>query len=115
MIVVNPPGPCISIIGSANGTETPKALREGPMPRTVTRLAAFPVMMKPAIKTLSPVPTLPRVEMLPSRAAGVAVGVAVGEGVGVAVAAGVAVAVGEGVGGATTGPVRRARQTRPVP
>ena len=32
MTVVNPAGPCSSRTGSANGLETPKALREGPMP-----------------------------------------------------------------------------------
>ena len=50
-------------------------------------------MMKPANKTLFPVPTCSRVEMLP-RLLGAAIGVAVGVGVGVGVAMGVAVAVG---------------------
>jgi len=51
--------------------------------------------MKPAIITLSPVPTCSRVEMFPSVASpGVGVGVAVGVGVGVAVGVGVGVGVG---------------------
>ena len=66
--------------------------------------------MKPAIKTLSPVPTLPRVEMLPEGSAGVAVGVGVGEAVGVAVALGVGVGGGSrrGWGGSA---VRQAGET----
>ena len=53
--------------------------------------------MKPAISTLSLVPTCSRVEMFPS-VAGLGVGVGVGVGVAVAVAVGVGVGVGLGVG-----------------
>jgi hypothetical protein len=66
----------------------------------VTGLEAFPVIMNPAIMTLSPVSTRSRVEMLSAWAeltAGVGVGVAVAVGVAVGVALGVAVGVAVGV------------------
>ena len=36
---------------------------DGPMPRTINVFCSVPVMMKPPIKTLSPVSTCMRVEM----------------------------------------------------
>src|SRR3712207_1423266 len=63
-----------------------------------TFLGSAPWMMKPAIITLSPVCTLPRVEMLPSRAFATGVGDGLGDGGGVGVATGVGVGVAGGVG-----------------
>jgi hypothetical protein len=42
----------------------------GPNPRITTFLGCEPVMMKPAIRTLLPVPTASRVEMFARRTAG---------------------------------------------
>src|ERR1700719_823640 len=106
-------------MGSSRTSTIPNAARDGPMPRSTTGLELFPVMMKPAIMALSPVPTDNRVEMFRFCAAvalGVAVAVAVGVAVavavgvdvavavGVAVAVAVAVAVGVGVGALTFWP-----------
>ncbi len=54
--------------------------------------------IKPPIKTLSPVSTLSRVEILPNNGGGVGVGVGVGITVGVGVAVGTGAGVGVGVG-----------------
>src|SRR6267378_3615426 len=65
--------------------------------------------MKPAIITLSPVPTCSRVEMFPSVAGlgvGVGVGVKVGVGLGAGVPVAVAVAVGVGLGEGPPGAVK---------
>src|SRR5215218_7807652 len=91
---------CNSSCGLASGFRMPNAPNEGPRPRINTFLGTEPLMMRPAIRTLSAVPTCMRVEMLPSVAGvafGFGVGVAVGFGVGVAV--GIAVGVGVGDGG----------------
>ncbi len=69
-VAMEPPGPTNSRFGSAS---LPATGREGPMARTMTRFGWVPVTMKPPIKTLSPVSTRRRVEMLP-RVAGVGVG-----------------------------------------
>src|SRR6266480_4020090 len=84
-----------SSLGLLIAPGTPKPVSEGPMERMSTVLDALPWMMKPAKRTLLPVPTWSRVEMLP-KAAGAGVGVAVG----------VAVAVAVGVGLAGTGILR---------
>src|SRR4030081_2152881 len=87
--------------GLASALGTPNWVREGPAARMSTLLGALPCTMKPAIITLSAVPTCSRVEMFPSVAGlgvGVGVRVAVGVGVGVGVAIGVVVATGVGVG-----------------
>ncbi len=49
-------------------THCPIPINDGPIARIITRLAEPPRVMKPPIKTLFPVPTLSRVEMLASRA-----------------------------------------------
>src|SRR3954463_8623629 len=70
------------------------AANDGPIPRMITGLEAFPVMINPAIITLSPVSTRNRVEMFNACAAGVTVGVGVGDAVGVADGVAVGVALG---------------------
>src|SRR5437588_12663199 len=89
-----------SRVGSAS---FPARVNDGPIARTMTFLFWLPVTIKPAIKTLSPVPTGNRVEMLASTVSvpGVAVGVAVGVGGGVGVGDGVGFGVGGGVGDGT--------------
>src|ERR1700675_2165531 len=96
MIVAKPAGPCSSSTGSASGSGTPKADKEGPMARTITRLGALPVTMKPPMPTLAPVWTSMRVDRFTVCAAGIGVGVGLVDGVGVGVAVGVT--VGEAVG-----------------
>src|SRR2546423_11059488 len=91
-------GSCSSSFGLLIAPGTPKPVSEGPMERINTVLDALPWMMKPAKRTLFPVPTCSRVETFP-KLPGVAVGVAV------AVAVGVAEAVAVGVGEAVAGPV----------
>src|SRR5450759_4252782 len=91
-----------SSCGLASAFGTPNRVREGPAARMSTLFGALPCTMKPAIITLSPVPTCSRVEMFPSVAGwgvGVAVdvGVAVGVGVGGVVGVGVSVGVAAGV------------------
>src|SRR5258708_4628470 len=54
----------IVMVGSASAPLTPTVLRVGPRARTMTFFAWFPLIMNPAINTSSPVPTIPRVEML---------------------------------------------------
>src|ERR1043166_475599 len=85
---------------SRNGlARTPEKASDGPMARTITLLGCVPVTMKPPIRTLSPVSTRRRVEMLPKvGGAGVAEGLAVGVDVGVGVMLGVVVGVAVGVG-----------------
>src|SRR4051812_2002810 len=87
---IRPLGPCNSSVGlaslSANG-------REVPIPRTITFFGSVPVIIKPPIRTLSPVSTRKRVEMLARVVTGIAVGVAVGVALGVAIGVAVAVAV----------------------
>src|SRR5205814_9429969 len=102
---IRPFGPCNSSVGlaslSARGSDVP-------IPRTITFFDCVPVMMKPPIKTLSPVSTRNRVEMFANVVTGVAAGVAVADGGVLAVRAAVAVrlcveggvAVGVGVGSA---------------
>src|ERR1700680_980756 len=82
--------------GLASALGTPNCVREGPAARMSTLLGTLPCTMKPAIITLSLVPTCSRVEMFPS-VAGLGVGVGVGVGVPVGVGAGVATGVGVGV------------------
>src|SRR5437764_4174371 len=79
-----------SRVGSARGLGTPNFESEGPMPRTITFLGAFPVIINSAMPTLSPVCANRRVERFTASVAGV--------GVGVGVAVGVAVGVGDGGG-----------------
>src|SRR4051812_4558767 len=93
---ITPLGPYNSKVGfaslSANG-------REVPIPRMITFFGCVPVMMKPPMRTLSPVSTRKRVEMLARVVTeGVAVGVADAAGVGLGKGGGVAVGVGEGTG-----------------
>src|SRR4051812_40596235 len=73
---------------------------DGPIARMITFFGCVPVTMKPPMRTLSPVSTRNRVEILPSTVFGVAVGVALGVAVAVAVGLGVGVGVGVGVGAA---------------
>ncbi len=61
-------------------------------------VAVVGLMINPAIKTLSPVPTLSLVEMFPKLPSSGGVGVGVGDGLGVAVGVGVGVGLGVGVG-----------------
>src|SRR5664279_4215080 len=70
---------------------------EGPIARMITFFGWVPVIIKPPIRTLSPVSTRRRVEMLP-KVPGVIIGVVEGLGVGVAEGLGVGVAEGFGVG-----------------
>src|SRR2546423_4791999 len=88
--------PRSSRTGSRSRSLSPACAREGPMPRRNSFLGVLPVMIKPPIMTLSPVPTRRRVEMFKAWA-GVDVAVGVAVGVAVAVAVGVAVAVAVGV------------------
>src|SRR4051812_17793142 len=95
---ITPLGPCNSRVGfaslSANG-------REVPIPRMITFFGCVPVIMKPPMRTLSPVSTRRRVEMLARVVTdGVAVGLAdaTGVGVGRGVEVAVAVGVGDGIG-----------------
>src|SRR5207237_1929107 len=97
-----------SKVGSSkfHPTTAPFALTDGPRARKTTFLGSLPVIIIPAMRTLSPVCTRRRVEMFRS-CAGVGVGVGVGDGVavGVAVGLGVAVAVGVAVGVGVAGGV----------
>src|SRR2546423_655014 len=71
--------PRSSRTGSRSRSLSPACAREGPMPRRNSFLGVLPVMIKPPIMTLSPVPTRRRVEMFKAWAGdAVAVGVAVG-------------------------------------
>src|SRR5213593_2967254 len=88
---------CSSSVGSCNGSGTPYWPSSGPMARMITLFVPVPCTMNPPIITLSPVCTKARVEMLPSLAGGVGVGVGVGVTVGVDVGATVAVGVTVGV------------------
>src|SRR5436190_13715691 len=90
----------ISRVGLPSASVTPKGTSDGPIVRTMIFLVEpfGPWTMNPSIRTLSPVPTERRVEMLPTRPlVGVAVAVAVGVAAGLAVAVAVAVAVAFGV------------------
>src|SRR5437868_119641 len=78
-------------------TTPPFAFTDGPRARKTTFFGSLPVIIIPAMRTLSPVCTRRRVEMFKS-CAGVGVGVGVGDGVTVGVAVGLGVAVGVGVG-----------------
>src|SRR5436190_234313 len=53
--------------GFASGFATPCEERDGPLARTMSDFAAWPVTMKPAIRTSSPDSNCARVEMLASR------------------------------------------------
>src|SRR3990170_8396191 len=55
-----------SILGLASAPVTPKSASVGPNPLIKTDLGAVPLIINPPIITLSPVCTMPRVEMLPS-------------------------------------------------
>src|SRR6266550_7766186 len=55
---------CNSSVGSANAPGTSNALRVGPRARNNTVMESLPAMMRPPIRTLSPVSTLRRVEVL---------------------------------------------------
>src|SRR5205823_5123494 len=105
-----PLAPRSSRVGLARTSVMPKAVSDGPIPRTATFLGAFPVIINPAISTLSPVSTRSRVEMFSANAGeGVGVGVSVGVGAGVVTGgvgvgvAGVRDGVGVGVAGVTEG------------
>src|SRR5207237_6090272 len=94
---------CNSKTGSASTPEK-KAESDGPIARTITFFGWAPVIMNPPMRTLLPVSTRRRVEILPKTledgvplAVGVADGVAEGVTVGVTVGLTVVVAVGEGV------------------
>src|SRR6266566_2775643 len=52
------------MVGSASAPLTPRVLKVGPSARTMTFFGWFPLIMKPAISTFCPVPTIPRDEML---------------------------------------------------
>ena len=86
------PEPYNSRNGSASGFGTPDEFKEGPIARTRTCFGLAPVMMKPPMPTLSPVPTRIRVERFRAWL-GVGVGLAVGVAVALAVAVGVEVGV----------------------
>src|SRR6476620_5809883 len=88
----------ISSVGLASASVIPKGRSDGPIARTMIFFfePLGPCTINPSIRTLFPVPTERRVEMLPTRPAGVAV--AVGVALGVAVAVVVAVAVGVALG-----------------
>ena len=75
---------------------TPNFVREGPIPRMMTRFASLPVMMKPPIMTLSPLFTRRRVEILTGCVAGLGDGdgLGLGEGLGLGDEPG----LGEGLG-----------------
>src|ERR1700730_7165035 len=103
MIVVKPVGPCSSSTGSASAPGTPKAVKEGPIPRTITCLGALPVTMKPPMATLASVRTRMRVERLRGCAAGSPFGLGLGLGVGCGVGVGGGVGLGVGVGGGGVG------------
>src|SRR4051812_50148601 len=78
--------PPLSRNSRTGSARTPANARDGPIARTMTFFGCVPVMMKPAIKTLFPVPTLTREEILPNcPGCGVAVGVGLGGADGVAV------------------------------
>src|SRR2546423_8117460 len=80
----------------------PNEPRDGPIPRIINFLLVLPSTMNPAIRTLSPVSTRIRVEMLarcePEIGVGLGVEVGVAFGVDVGEAAGVGVEVEPGVG-----------------
>src|SRR3954471_1952473 len=93
---IKPLGPCNWRMGfaslSANG-------RDVPISRMITFFGCVPVIMKPPMRTLSPVSTRKRVEMFARVVTeGVAVGVADAAGVGTGVEVAVAVGVGDGTG-----------------
>src|SRR6476469_3646106 len=75
----------ISKVGLASASVIPKGRSDGPIARTMIFFfdPLGPWTMKPSMRTLFPVPTERRVEMLPTRPA---VGVGVGVALGVAVA-----------------------------
>src|SRR5471030_998360 len=52
--------------GAASTPVTPKDPRVGPTPRTTMVLEPVPLVTKPAMMALAPVPTLPRIERLMS-------------------------------------------------
>ena len=53
-----------SRIGSCSALGTPNGVKEGPMARMSALVVPVPVIIKPPIKALSPVPTASRVEIL---------------------------------------------------
>src|SRR5947209_19163625 len=60
---------CNSSIGSESvpANELGGAANDGPIARKIKFFGAVPLIISPPIRTLSPVPTNPRVEMLDSR------------------------------------------------
>src|SRR3954451_9495472 len=86
---IRPFGPCNSRVGFARLSASGKDV---PIARTMTFFGCVPVMMNPPMRTLSPVSTRRRVEMLASVVMGAALGVGVGGGV----AEGTGVGVGAG-------------------
>src|ERR1051325_440852 len=83
---------CNSKTGSASTPEK-KAESDGPIARTITFFGCVPVIMNPPMRTLLPVSTRRRVEMLPKTLPGAGVPLGVGDGV----TEGVVVGVTEGV------------------
>src|SRR5687767_9282812 len=102
LLVTNAPFPSRnSRVGSASrpGTGTLFDFMEGPIARKSTFLVLLPVIMIPAIITLSSVCTRKRDEILSNCAGdGVGLAVAVGLGVGLTVAVGVGLGLADGVG-----------------
>ena len=60
----------MAMVGSASAPLTPSVLKVGPSARTMTFFNWLPLITNPAISTSSPVPTIPRVEMLVALASG---------------------------------------------
>src|SRR6476620_9141376 len=90
---IKPLGPCSASVGSASLSASGSDV---PIPRTITFFGWVPVIIKPPIRTLSPVSTRRRVEILARVVTGAGEAVAVAVGVGIAVPVGVAVGVGVG-------------------
>src|SRR6476619_3995774 len=93
---INPLGPCNSSVGSASLSASSNDV---PIARMITFFGCVPVTMNPPMRTLAPVSTRSRVEMLARVVTGVGLGATDGVGVdvGVAVAVGVGVEVGVGL------------------
>src|ERR1700750_3445273 len=93
-------GPRDSRTGSCKTATSPACRREGPRARIARFFGAVPVMMNPAIITLSPVCTRMRVEMFNGRV--LVPGFGVGEGLvpgeGDALGDGLTVALGDALG-----------------
>src|ERR1044072_9270868 len=89
-------------VGSSIKSFRPDPAREGPTPRTITRLGVFPVIIKPPTITPSPLSTRMRVEMLTGCEVGVPLGLGdglvLGDGLGLGEALGEGLGLGEALG-----------------